>query len=192
MTSPDASHLSPFSQQQALITEYETVGLKTFEFTEHKEDGMENDIDPENNFYINTQSHCEYYTEEQFNRNFKMDGVISIIHFNSRSLNANLSKIKHCLKQLNNQFTVTALSETWLNEEQTAVVDIEGYEMYSMNRNHKKGGGVALYIHKNYKGKCINNMYTSSRQHHGMYHCRNRKIKEHMNKLHIQNSRIMY
>lgn len=38
------------------------------------------------------------------------------------------------------------------------MVDIEGYEMYSMNRNHKKGGGVALYIHKNYKGKCINNM----------------------------------
>ena len=96
MTSYDKCHLSPTGdtdQQQELISEYETLGLKTFEFIEHKGCDMENDTDPENNFSINTQSHCKYYTEEQFNRNLKMNGVISITHFNSRSLNSNLSNI---------------------------------------------------------------------------------------------------
>ena len=128
----DKCHLSSTGdtdQRQELKYEYETLGLKTFEFTEHKGYDMENNIDPENNFYINTQSQCEYYTEEQFNRN--LITVISIIHFNSRSLNSNLSKFKHCLNQLNRQFTAIAISETWLTEEQTAMVDIEGYEMLS-------------------------------------------------------------
>ena len=161
MTSYDKCNLSPtgdIDQQQELIPEYETLGLKTFVFTEHKGCDMENDIDPENNFYIDTQSHCEYYTEEQFNRNLKTNGIISIIHFNSTSLNSNLSKIKHCLTQLNRQFTAISISETWLNEEQTAMVDLEGYEMYFTNRNKKKGGGVALYINKNYKSKFIKSM----------------------------------
>ena len=47
MTSSDRGHSS---------TEYEKLDLKTFKYTEHKSQDMENDIDPENNFYNNTQS----------------------------------------------------------------------------------------------------------------------------------------
>lgn len=97
--------------------EYEKLGLKTFEYTEHKVQDMENDIDPENNLYNSTRNHCEYYTE---------DGVISIIHLNSRSMNTNFSKIQYCLKQVNKKFTAIAISETWLNEEQAAMVQIQG------------------------------------------------------------------
>lgn len=39
------------------------------------------------------------------------------------------------------------------DQEQTATVEIDGYEMYSVNRKQKKGGGVALYINKNYQSK---------------------------------------
>ncbi|KAL7382736.1 hypothetical protein ABVT39_027076 [Epinephelus coioides] len=161
MSSPDINQSFPTGNMmlhQAQITEYETLGLKTFEYTEHRDYDIENDIDPENNFFINTQSQCEYYTEEQFSNKFKKDGEVSIIHFNSRSLNSNLSKIKHCLKQLKNKFTVIAISETWLSEEQTALVEIEGYEMYHMNRKQKKGGGVAVYIEKTYRSKTIKDM----------------------------------
>ena len=52
---------------------------------------MENEVDPENKFYNSSPNQCEHYTEEQFTMKVKMDGVISIIHFNSRSLNTNFS-----------------------------------------------------------------------------------------------------
>ena len=89
------------SSDYNLSTEYEKLDLKCFEYTEHKPQDIENDIDPENNFYINTHSHCEYYTEEQFRKSVKMDRPISIIHFNSRSLNSNFEK-----KQLQKSNTV--------------------------------------------------------------------------------------
>lgn len=54
-----------YEEQPTRIMEYEKLGLKTFEFTEHKLQDMENDIDPENNFYNSTHNHCEYYTEYQ-------------------------------------------------------------------------------------------------------------------------------
>lgn len=132
---------------------FESLRLKTFQFTEHKGHCMENDFDPENNFYNNTQNNCEYYTEEQFNRNILTTGRISIIHFNSRSLNSNLLKIKYCLRQLNKQFTAIAISETWLSLQETATADIEGYEMFYVSRTKRKGGGVALYINKNLRSK---------------------------------------
>ena len=93
-----------------------------------------------------THSHCEYYTEEQFKRNVKMDGVISIIHFNSRSLNSNFSKIKHCLSHMDKKFTAIAISETWLSEEQTDMVKIEGYDMFFYQQDSNKGW-ESCFIH---------------------------------------------
>ena len=49
------------------------------EYTEHKLQDMENEVDPENNFYNSSHNQCEYYTEEQFKTSVKMDGVISFI-----------------------------------------------------------------------------------------------------------------
>ena len=146
------------SSDYNLLTEYEKLDLKCFEYTEHKPQDIENDIDPENNFYNNTHSHCEYYTEEQFRKSVIMDGSISIIHFNSRSLNSNLSKIKHCLRQLDKKFTIIAITETWLSKETSNMVDIEGYEMFFLNRTQSKGGGVALCIDISCKSKYASKM----------------------------------
>ena len=52
MKSPDINHSLPTGNMmlhQAQITEYETLGLKTFEYTEHRDYDIENDIDPEDN-----------------------------------------------------------------------------------------------------------------------------------------------
>ncbi len=65
---------------------YENLSLKTFDFTEHKLHEMENNIDPENNFFNNINCSCKYYTDEQFKSNIIMDGTLPIIHFNNRSL----------------------------------------------------------------------------------------------------------
>ena len=95
---------------------------------EHKFYEIENNIDPESNFYNNLKNTCEYYTEEQF-KQVKMDGNLSIIHFNSRSLNKNIGKIKKVLEK-NKKFSVIAVSETWLNDQNDQKVELVGYEMY--------------------------------------------------------------
>lgn len=144
--------------RNSLSTKYEKLDLKCFEYTDFKSKDIENEIDPENNFYKDMQSQCEYYTEEQYRRNVIMDGLISIIHFNSRSLNSNLAEIKHCLKELERKFTVIAISETWLDEEHIDTTEIEGYEMFYINRTQSKGGGAALFIDKKYKCKIVSYM----------------------------------
>ena len=73
------------------------------------------DIDPESNFFMNVNNNCCYYTEDQFKNNIKLDHCISIIHFNSRSLYANLTLIKDYLRQFTIPFNVIAISETWLS-----------------------------------------------------------------------------
>ena len=75
------------------IAEYKKLDLKCFKYTEHKSQDIEKDIDPVNNFYNNIHNQCEYYTEDQLKRNGIMDGSISILHFNSRSLISHVSKI---------------------------------------------------------------------------------------------------
>ena len=54
--------------------EYEKLDLKTFKYTEHNSQDME--IDFENIFYNNTQSHYDYYTEQQF---FNIQTVSTIL-----------------------------------------------------------------------------------------------------------------
>lgn len=71
MTSLDRCHLSPsvdINDWQGIKNRgYDSLGLKTFDYTEHKLQDMENDIDPEKIIYHNMHNPCEYYAEEQLN-----------------------------------------------------------------------------------------------------------------------------
>uniref|UniRef100_A0A8C6LAH3 Reverse transcriptase domain-containing protein n=1 Tax=Nothobranchius furzeri TaxID=105023 RepID=A0A8C6LAH3_NOTFU len=137
---------------------YENLQLQRFDYTEYKPQDMQDDIDPDNNFYTRVQNHCEYYTEDQFEHNVTIKGKLSVIHFNCRSLNSNFVKIMQCLKQSNHPFTVIAISETWLQEGRISMFQIEGYNMFSTSRDCKKGGGVALYIDKNFQSRLVGDM----------------------------------
>lgn len=125
---------------------YENFNFKTFNHTDHKMYEIENNIDLENHFFNNVNNNCcEYYTEEEFNRTVEMEGALSIIHFNSRSLYKNYEQIKDFLWQFN-KFNLIAVSETWLDDEKVQDVELEGYNLFMVNRVNKKGGGVALYV----------------------------------------------
>lgn len=116
------------------------------------------DIDPDH-FFNDTNNSCEYYTDEQFN-SVKTKGAFSIIHFNSRSLYKNFNSIKEYMLKFS-KFNIIAVSETWLNEEKGYNVELEGYELYTMNRKNKKGGGVAIYVDSALTSKIIKNMTTT-------------------------------
>ena len=53
---------------------------------------------------------------------------MSIIHINCRSLNANFTDKKILLKTLDFSFHVVGLTETWLNESNADVFQLEGYD----------------------------------------------------------------
>lgn len=83
-----------------------------------------------------------------------MDGTLSVIHFNSRSLYSNFTKMKEYLRQFT-MFNVIAVSETWLSNEKGADVELEGYELFATNRTNKKGGGVALFVNNDLRCKIV-------------------------------------
>ncbi|XDV33591.1 hypothetical protein PO909_003956 [Leuciscus waleckii] len=126
--------------------------------SDHNLHGFEQDLDPENNFLNNINNNCCYYSDDQFNMNLKSDYGLSIIHFNSRSLYANFLYIKEYLSHLNNPFQVIAISETWLTSEKGVDYELNGYELNYVNRENKKGGGVALYVDRRLKYKIVKNM----------------------------------
>uniref|UniRef100_A0A669C5X4 Reverse transcriptase domain-containing protein n=1 Tax=Oreochromis niloticus TaxID=8128 RepID=A0A669C5X4_ORENI len=160
MTSLDTDYRFPFRdieeedfdyekdcQGGYFATHAEKMNFKMFNYAEHNMHDPETNIDPDNYFYNNNNSTCEYYTDDQFNMNIKMANALSVIHFNSRSLYKNFSKITECLSKLK-KFNIIAISETWLDNEKVSEMGLEGYELFTMNRVNKKGGGVALYVDK--------------------------------------------
>ena len=73
----------------------------------------------------------------------------SIIHFNSRSVKKNFDNIDNLLHSCRSNFSVVALSETWMNDsngDNFELYKLPEYTVYNVNRKHKKGGGTALYI----------------------------------------------
>lgn len=142
------------------IAEYNDLEINTFQYTEHHSQDIENDIDPENNFFLNINNNCYYYTDDQFNSTIKNENKISIIHFNCRSMYANFHNIKHYLSQFKQPFNLIAISETWINSDRGMDFEIEGYELTCINRENKNGGGVALYVDKNLNYKVVEEMST--------------------------------
>ena len=148
----DISHLTQ------RIRDYEQIHLNTVDYSEHSILDMEQDIDPDINFFSNSNNVCTYYTTEQYNHNIRADGKLSIIHINSRSLYANFKNIKDYLHSFSQPFNIIAISETWINNERGADFEMEGYELTYNNRLNKGGGGVAIYVDMNLKYKIVEAM----------------------------------
>lgn len=162
MSSRPSSHSSSSEDEVEKLTssiDYEEIKeLETFVYTDHKSQNLVDDIDPDNNFFANTNNICSYYTDTQFNRMVNTEHKISIIHFNSRSLYSNFLHIKEYLNHFNTPFNIIAISETWISPDKGMDFDLYGYEMFYMNRKNESGGGVALYIDRKINCKVVDGM----------------------------------
>ena len=101
------------------------------------------DIDPD--IHHNNCGNSKYYNEYSFNNEFKKSYELSIFHLNIRSIAANFSKLRAQLDTLHINFKIIALSETAINDHDTAL-NIPGYNVEQDFRPKRKGGGVTLYI----------------------------------------------
>ena len=111
------------------------------------------DVDPDFNFYnemaeFNSRHECKYYLEKSFNRNLgdQADNAFSILHLNIRSIPKNLGNFTSFISNLNLKFAFIGLSETWLNENNCTLYNMDGYNKVDKYRINRTGGGVSLYI----------------------------------------------
>lgn len=99
-------------------------------------------------------SNCEYRIADDVSSS----GNLSVLHLNIRSLNKNHGNLKELLSAMmknNVDVDFILLCETWLNDDNMSLIDIEGYNCLSINRNMSSGGGIAIYIKKCYKPEIV-------------------------------------
>lgn len=141
-----------------IYTVADNITLNTYDSLDYKMNEFGSDIDADKHLFNTVGNYCKYYSNEQ-SREINTDGAFTVIHVNSRSLYKNFDNIKELLSQFK-KFSVIAVSETWLDDEKGPEVEMVGYELFTLNRNRKKGGGVALYINSNFRSYLVDNMST--------------------------------
>ena len=115
------------------------------------------EIDPDINFYNKIDSHlvssCNYYMDSSFlsavSKNIDLlqqKDIFSMCHINIRSLKANLGSFETCLANLNFEFTVIGVSETWLRDDNCDLYHLDGYHFTEVHRTCRSGGGVGIYV----------------------------------------------
>ena len=96
---------------------------------------------------------------------------LRILHLNIRSLR-NISHLSQ-LRELNNRenFDIITVSETWLNTTITsAEIKLDGYKLFRLDRLHKGGGGVCVYVRSELKSKVLKDFsFISDRNFHQLW-----------------------
>ena len=72
------------------------------------------DLDPENKYFEQQAGNCKKNTDEVFTEKINFEHIISILHFNCRSIKSNFDSINQYLHKIKSNFDAIALSETWL------------------------------------------------------------------------------
>ena len=96
---------------------------------------------------------CQYYPDDhKFNHDA---GDFSVIQLNVRGLLGKTSKFAQLLNRCREQrqLDVAILNETWLTDRTEKMINIEGYQLETVNRDNRKGGGVGFLVSKYVKYK---------------------------------------
>ena len=115
------------------------------------------DIDPDIQYYNNQcnsiLNSCDYYVEDSLNKKMAKLGlkgdVFSLLHTNIRSASRNLSKFESYLSNIDHEFSIIALSESWIKDHNKDLYHLEHYRSEHVYRPDRGGGGVSLFMRKN-------------------------------------------
>ena len=77
----------------------------------------------------------------------KLNCNLSLYHFNARSLNKHANDITNHLATLKCHFNIYDFTETWFRDNNDSnLVDFEGYSAVNCYRKGRSGGGATLFI----------------------------------------------
>ena len=75
--------------------------------------------------------------------------VFSLCHINIRSMKANLTSFEICLQNLEFEFSVIGITETWLTDSNSDLYNINGFNFVETHRTGRSGGGVGIFLRNN-------------------------------------------
>jgi hypothetical protein len=71
---------------------------------------------------------------------------LTIFHMNIRSLRANFDNLLIYLQTVKQKFHAIVLSEIWVDDEESSLYQIKGYNAHFYCRPDKRAGGLAVYL----------------------------------------------
>ena len=77
----------------------------------------------------------------------------SLFHANVRSINRNYQELQNCLELTGFQFSIIALTETWLNDINQSLSTIPNYTPINATRKDRVGGGISIHVNENLQFK---------------------------------------
>jgi hypothetical protein len=120
---------------------------------------LNDDIDPDSNFFDcqNFETKCFSPSEaSNFLTSFKLS-KFSILNINIRSMHKNFENFKSMLHDLDFQFKIISITETWSKGgdlEQDSNFQVPNYSVIHQPRaDEKQGGGVCVFIHESLRGR---------------------------------------
>ena len=109
---------------------------------------------PQNTIYLNI-SHAAHRKAVIYNRKHSCNRI-KLPRLNVQSIRNRSHLIQVRELVFNEKPDILALSETWLNSSTTNTeIEIQEYEIYRLDRKHKKSGGVCIYVRNDFKTKVL-------------------------------------
>ena len=91
-------------------------------------------------------------SQENTAYNFKL------LNFNVRSFCANIDQLEGLLEASDVSFQTVILSESWINERNADMCELEGYTAYHQMRSEQLGGGVSVYCKSGISSEMVASM----------------------------------
>ena len=101
--------------------------------------------------HLNFDEISKYFDLNQYNKSFPTDNdkILSIIHFNIRSLSKNGDEMIALLTCLKKQPDIIVISESFLDSDTICTLQLDGYNAFHVVRGDIKRGGVSIFT-RNY------------------------------------------
>ena len=98
--------------------------------------------------HLNFEDISKYYDIEQYNKSFpkNRNDILSIVHFNIRSIGKNGNEMISLLDTLTQQPDIIAISESFLDSDNIDSFHLENYQGFHSVRNTSKRGGVSIFL----------------------------------------------
>lgn len=88
--------------------------------------------------------------------NVVKEGDLNILHLNIRSLHKNIDSLRELIDALTRKGIILdaiLLCETWINNSNSSLLEISGYNLLLNNRKTSVGGGIGIYVRNCLKPK---------------------------------------
>ena len=115
---------------------------------------MDPDIQYYSNSYYTHGAKCDYYLEDQFISKVagqKNCNLLSFLHLIVKNIPKHFDELEMYINSLKLEFTMIALTETWLDQSKQDLYNMPKYNCINRFRKQRRGGGVSIYIKNDIK-----------------------------------------